>query len=331
MARKNNKVDTAMVDAINEQNRAIADQLLTMIDGGNPRYVKGWNAPRFIAGYNQNAEHGTVYSGRNALITAYAAWECGYSDSRWLTANQIRKSGYVLYDDAEPVYIEKWRRVTGRKPVTTTDDDGNKVTTWHTFKYMQLCGGWAIYNVEEIIDYPAAENSTSGKAEIDLDADVLAIADRFIETSRCRISEKPQDSAYYMPSTDSIVIPTREQFKSAQGFLRTLLHEMGHSTNVPCKRRISGSYGDAEYAAEELVAELCSAFTAAAVLVDMENGGEYLGEYGEQHAAYLKGWAQTTDADERRKKVFKAAVDACKASAYLVDAYNGIEHLDKAA
>ena len=327
MAKKTYKVDVKMVDAINEQNAAIADELLALIERGGLNWAKDWAAPRFT-GENCNAEYGKPYQGRNALITAYMAWVNGYEDVRWLTEHQIKKLGYVLHEDAEPVYIEKWKQVLVPVKAVVKDADGNEVEKWTTQKRMRLVGGWRIYNAEDIIGIPEDDGAKSnGIATAHLDADVLKIADRFIETSRCPIYELPQDRAFYSPASDNIKLPLRGQFKTAQGFLRTLLHEMGHSTGKPLYRKGGKSFGDDEYATEELVAELTSAFTAAAVYVDLKDA-DYMKGYDEQHAAYLKSWVRSKDKDERRKKIFKAAVDASKASAYLMEAYRGEEQTD---
>ena len=100
----------------------------------------------------------------------------------------------------------------------------------------------------------------------------------------CPIRPKHQDSAYYSISKNEIVVPEKEQFKSGEAFYGTLFHEMTHSTGAEgvLDRIKPTAFGSAEYAREELVAELGSALVAQ--------------RYGmakhikEDSCAYLKGW-----------------------------------------
>ena len=100
----------------------------------------------------------------------------------------------------------------------------------------------------------------------------------------CPIKPQHQDNAYYSISKNEIVVPEKEQFKSGEAFYGTLFHEMTHSTGAEgvLDRIKPTTFGSAEYAREELVAELGSALVAQ--------------RYGmtkhikEDSCAYLKGW-----------------------------------------
>ena len=100
----------------------------------------------------------------------------------------------------------------------------------------------------------------------------------------CPIKPQHQDKAYYSISKKEIVVPEKEQFKDGESFYGTLFHEMTHSTGAEgvLDRIKPTAFGSAEYAREELVAELGSALIAQ--------------RYGmskhikEDSCAYLKGW-----------------------------------------
>ncbi len=100
----------------------------------------------------------------------------------------------------------------------------------------------------------------------------------------CPITPQHQDNAYYSISKNEIVVPEKEQFRSGEAFYGTLFHEMTHSTGAEgvLDRIKPTAFGSAEYAREELVAELGSALVAQ--------------RYGmtkhikEDSCAYLKGW-----------------------------------------
>ncbi|PLO74385.1 DNA primase, partial [Klebsiella michiganensis] len=71
-------------------------------------------------------------------------------------------------------------------------------------------------------------------------------------------------------------------------------------------REMKGKFGSADYAEEELVAGLGSAFLMAD-----------LGVYGEvQHESYIASWLKALKNDKRY--IFKAASAAAKAHSYLI-------------
>ena len=115
------------------------------------------------------------------------------------------------------------------------------------------------------------------------------------QTWLCRIqNDKVVDGAFYSPARDLVVIPKKEQFKlgttsdeiykDGMEYYSSLIHEMTHSTGTANRlnRKKGQKFGDADYAREELVAEL----TAARV-------GQTLGfdsRVLNNNAAYCDGW-----------------------------------------
>lgn len=103
----------------------------------------------------------------------------------------------------------------------------------------------------------------------------------------CPISIQKQDKAYYRPSTDEIVLPTKAQFDidgcdhyaAGQEYYSTMLHEMAHSTGV--EKRLNRPMKD-NYGREELVAELTAAVCGKAL--------GFAASVQENNAAYLKEW-----------------------------------------
>ena len=100
----------------------------------------------------------------------------------------------------------------------------------------------------------------------------------------CPIKQIKGDEAYYSISKDEIVVPTREQFVDGEAFASNTLHECAHATGAESRldRLKPTGFGSAEYAKEELTAELSAAVVAS--------------QYGltkhvkNDSAAYLKSW-----------------------------------------
>ena len=136
------------------------------------------------------------------------------------------------------------------------------------------------------------------------------------QTWVCPVACKEQDRAFYSPSTDSITLPTKQQFNlggseddvflAGQEFYSTMLHEMAHSTGSKNRlNRLGGSaFGSEDYAKEELVAEL----TAALI-------GHSLGfntRVRENNAAYLSSWLKSLK--EEPKFLVSVLSDVSKAA-----------------
>lgn len=100
------------------------------------------------------------------------------------------------------------------------------------------------------------------------------------------------DRAGYRPATDTLVMPARERFVSAEAYYETLGHELGHATGHTsrlARESIGAAFGSPRYAFEELVAEMTSAFLAA-------HAGMPLAER-ENQAAYLADWLGRLEED----------------------------------
>ena len=102
-------------------------------------------------------------------------------------------------------------------------------------------------------------------------------------------------------------MPPFGAFKTEAGYWATLCHEAGHWSGHESRldRNLTGRFGTRAYAAEELVAELTSAFLCA-----------HLGIIGQlRHAGYLSKWSELLRHDERA--IFTAATKAQQAADFL--------------
>ena len=116
--------------------------------------------------------------------------------------------------------------------------------------------------------------------------------------------------AYYNIGQDFVQLPPFEAFRDAESFYATKAHELAHWTRH--EKRLNRSFGrkrwgDEGYAAEELVAELASAFLCADLGLTPE--------VREDHASYIAQWLEVLKND--RRAIFTAASHAQKAADYL--------------
>lgn len=132
--------------------------------------------------------------------------------------------------------------------------------------------------------------------------------------------------AAYNPVADRIRIPDAEAFESAAHYYATLFHELGHATGHGSRLNrpaVGGAasvppFGSADYSAEELVAELTSAFLcgeAGIAPATIDNA-----------AAYVAGWLKVLTSDKRA--IIFAGAQAQKAADYLLDRRAATEAVD---
>lgn len=131
----------------------------------------------------------------------------------------------------------------------------------------------------------------------------------------CPIRQEIGPDAYYSPSSDEIVLPSKELFYKDERFYGTALHEMAHSTGAKNRndRLKGGIFGSPEYAREELVAELSSALLSSRMgfSKDVED------EIRDQSANYLKSWLGALQDDPKYIKYVLS--DVRKASGFIDD------------
>ena len=116
------------------------------------------------------------------------------------------------------------------------------------------------------------------------------------------------DRAFYSPTQDYVQVPRPDAYFEPVNWHRTAIHELGHWVGHPSRlaRDLSGMFGSALYAKEELVAEMTSAFVCASLGIVPTV----------RHADYLGSWLEVLREDNRA--IVRAASAASKAADYLL-------------
>jgi antirestriction protein ArdC len=145
-------------------------------------------------------------------------------------------------------------------------------------------------------------------APITNEANRIAEVDLFFD-SLCGRYQHGGNRAFYSPSHDFIQMPHATQFERIDNYYSTLAHEFIHWTGAKHRlnRTFGGVFGNPEYAAEELVAELGAAFMCGVLAINSEPRAD--------HANYLASWLAVLKADKRA--IFTAASKAQQAADYL--------------
>jgi len=270
--------------------KEITDRILAELDKGVIPWRKPWheygsgNMPR-------NAISRNAYKGSNVPLLWITQQQAGYSDCQWLTFKQAQERGGTVRKG------EKGTQVTFWKIGTAKDESGEERKTF-------LLRAYHVFNLEQCdgVDLPSHKPLPVNPGERD------ALAEEFMRSTSANIRHG-ENRAYYATNGDFINLPKFENFKGSSEYYATAFHEMTHWTGADhrLKRVFGKRFGDSTYAAEELVAELGSAFLCAEFGFDNDTL--------ENHAAYLASWRKTIS--ENDHLFCKAASEASKAVDYL--------------
>ena len=107
----------------------------------------------------------------------------------------------------------------------------------------------------------------------------------------CEFSEKDANAALFMVGRNIIEVPNKERFEEAEYYYGTVMHEMAHSTGVKeyLDRNLHGNKAD--YAKEELLAELTAAYVAKKYGMNKPAEAD--------SAQYLKSWLENMRKDPK--------------------------------
>ena len=141
------------------------------------------------------------------------------------------------------------------------------------------------------------------------------------------LEKKLNDKAYYVPSEDTVVLPSYNSFFTDEDYYAVVLHELAHATGHESRlnRNITNVFGSVEYAKEELRAEISSSFVNSELGIVSET-------VMDNHKAYIQAWIQIIE--EQEKELFSAINDAEKIAEYMeekgqlekiVDLYKEVE------
>jgi antirestriction protein ArdC len=225
----------------------ITDRIVARLRDG----VCPWRQPWSGKGHGvmpRNAVTSRAYSGVNVLILWSRAQDSSYSDPRWLTFKQALELGGNVRKG------EKGETVIFVSKVIKEDKDGAR-------RAIPFLKAYTLFNVAQCDNLPAKIANPDAASHIVNPNTRDEIADAFIASTGADLRHG-EAHAYYRPIGDYINLPPFETFKDASSYYGTAFHELGHWTGAEKRvdRTFGKKFGDAAYSAEELVAELTSAF-----------------------------------------------------------------------
>ncbi len=247
-------------------------------DGG--KWLKGWTNKAF-----QNVD-GHNYSGMNLFwLSMIAEGFLGEPKERKVygTYLQWKNKGCQVKKGSKSVQLLK--PIIGSKDVEVETPTGTETATRH-YKFFSTFNVFNIEDVEGNVSRWDNVDNPQQKSEVE----VSEVAESYVKNTGAIINHIDGGNAYYVPSQDVIFMPDKTNFihtknaSATDGYYGTLFHELTHWTGdaTRCDRKMSGWKGSTDYAFEELVAEMGSAFLCNQLGISATPRVD--------HAKYLKSW-----------------------------------------
>lgn len=275
--------------------QTVTDTIVRAIESDPGKVILPWHRQGGV-GLPRNAHTSNFYNGVNVVSLWCVGMEQGYRQSVWATYRQWQEQGCQVRK-GERGCIVIYYNTTQRE-----DDDGNE----KTIPFIKQSSVFNCEQVDGFVFEPEPDMPPLAR---------IAAIEAFVVGTGAKVHEGGS-RAYYSPTEDVIHLPQAERFfdtktsTRTEAFYSTLFHEMCHWTGAKHRlaRDMSGRFGNPEYAAEELVAELGAAFLSAKLNVTPEPRAD--------HAAYINNWLQALKNDKRF--IFSAAAQAQLAADYLL-------------
>ena len=282
-----------------------------------------WKKPWFAPGATQPPRNlsGRHYNGGNSLMLMLQAEKMGYDIPVWgtfdritgLNYNKDSKGNVLLARDkygnklpqvsvnkgekSFPVFLTTFTVVNQETKEKIPYDDYRNLSREEQAKY-KVFPKLQVFNVFNVAAQTNLEVSrpemfeklkaeAAGQIQHQGDLKSHPAIDKMIDDNLffCPINQVRGDRAFYSPSKDEIVVPTREQFIDGEAFATNTLHECAHATGAESRLNrpdLGHPFGSEPYGREELTAELSAAVVAS--------------QYGlskhvkDDSAKYLKSW-----------------------------------------
>jgi len=291
----------------------VTNKIIADLERGVRPWLKPWNAEHAAGRITRPLRaNGQAYKGINILMLWGEAELKGFACPIWMTFRQAQELGAHVKKGEHGslvVYADKITR-------TETDESGEE-----SLREIAFMKGYTVFNFEQIEGLPSHFYAVAKPPASDLER--IATAESFAASTGATVRHGG-NRAYYSITHDYVQMPPFACFRDAESYHATLLHELTHWTRQASRldREFGRKrWGDVGYAAEELVAELGSAFLCADLGVTAEPRDD--------HSSYLASWLQVLKSDNRA--IFSAAAHAQRAADYLHSLQQGHETIEAAA
>ncbi|HEY8949445.1 MAG TPA: zincin-like metallopeptidase domain-containing protein [Rhizomicrobium sp.] len=277
----------------------VTAKIVADLEKGVRTWLKPWSVSHSAGRITRPLRaNGKPYNGINVITLWADSVAKEFSSPVWMTFKQALELGACVKkgEKGSPVvYADKMKRSEQNAAGEETERD------------IPFLKAYTVFNSEQIEGLPAHFYAAAPPNAAKIER--IEHAEEFVRATNANIVHGGS-RACYVVSTDNIHMPCIDFFRDSESYYATLLHELTHWTRHETRlNREFGRkrWGDEGYAAEELVAELGSAFLCADLGITPEPR--------EDHAAYIASWLEVLKNDKRA--IFTAAAYAQRAAEFL--------------
>ncbi len=285
----------------------LADALISHIEAGTAPWQRPWD-PAAGDDTPVNAVTHKHYRGINQFWLGLNQPD---SDPRWCTFRQAQEKNWRIRKGSHGISVEKWMVLESSKDLEVDGDEATLKEKRLVVRYYTVFHASQIEGMSELVRPELSEASPEP------DPRVTGIVSGMGATLSIGGTQ-----AYYRPSADVIRIPALTSFATAADYGTVLLHEIGHATGHKerLKRDLNHLFGSADYAKEELRAEISAAMSARVLGVAFDPAQVDRTERSglDNSAAYLTGWLSALPEDQRKPELMAAISSAQKISDYVL-------------
>ncbi|WP_315764505.1 MULTISPECIES: ArdC family protein [unclassified Bradyrhizobium] len=278
----------------------ITSKIIGELESGRVPWVQPWGtrAAKAQLALPKNATTGRPYSGINVLILWGAVIERGFAGQSWLTFRQaLSLGGHVRKGErgVTVVYADRFVPTDERQRAREAGEEAQAIPFLKRF---------TVFNTDQCEALPADIATAASPPPL---GTIEPVVESLIAKSGVdfRIGG---DRAFYAPVEDFVQVPPPAAFFEPINWHRTALHELAHASGHASRldRDLAGRFGSHKYAVEELIAEIASAFSCAALGIVPTV----------RHADYIGNWLDVLREDNRA--IVRAASQASRVADYLL-------------
>jgi len=288
----------------------VTGKIIAQLEAGRFPWVQPWAAPDtstggLAPGMPRNALTSRAYSGVNVLLLWGAVIEHRFPSQCWLTFKQALEAGGNVRKGEAGVTVVYADRFTPEAEKQRAEQAGGEARSIPFLKR------FTVFNIAQCEGLRAG---LAGDPEPLPMGRIAPVGDEVIAASGVEF-HIGGNRAFYVPSADYVQVPPPQAFFEPINWFRTALHELTHATGHKSRlnRNILNPFGSRDYAREELVAEMGSAFLCAALGIVPTV----------RHADYLGSWLEVLREDNRA--IFRAASQASKAADWLLTRHEEVK------
>lgn len=280
----------------------VAQRLIEQLKQGTAPWQRPWEPGAPNAFIPMNPSTGKRYKGVNAL----ALMAKDYRDPRWMTYKQAEEANAQVRRGEKGSAIHYWKFTeqqikTNEQGMPMLDADGNPLRIEIRLERPRVFYA-TVFNAEQMDGLPARTHKEHTWNAIER-------AENILNASGAVMLHGENNRAFYKPSTDTIHLPDKSLFLSADKYYATALHELSHWTGHSSRmdRDLIHPFGSEGYAKEELRAEIASMILGDELGIGHDPG---------QHASYVGCWIKVLRDDPL--ELFRAAAEAEKIQDFIV-------------